>query len=123
MSHVNPRMRSESPKTTAAPAGTAPIFDQPSPIQRAGSATTRPASGPAAAMSKSEFLLRAGERIRMIAPSVPKRNGGAVGAGREVVAELMGAQDGQQRARELRAARHVALRERVDVHEGNGAQR
>ena len=49
------------------------------PIQSAGSATTSPASGPAAAMSKSEFLSRAGERMRMMAPSVPKSSGGGAG--------------------------------------------
>ena len=40
-------------------------------------ATTRPASGPAAAMSKSELRSRAGERMRMMAPSVPNRKSAA----------------------------------------------
>ena len=47
-------------------------LDQARPSTMAGKATARPASGPAAAMSKSELRSLAGERIRMMAPSVPK---------------------------------------------------
>ncbi len=43
-------------------------------------ATTSPASGPATAMSKSEFRSRAGDRMRMTAPMVPNRKiGGGAG--------------------------------------------
>ena len=54
--------------------------DQASPRRSAGTAMSRPASGPAAAMSKSELRSRAGERMRMMAPSVPNRKSGG-GAG------------------------------------------
>ena len=73
-------MSSESPKVMAPPSGIAPTRDHESPSQSAGSATSSPARGPAAAMSKSEFRSRAGERIRITAPRVPKRNSGG-GAG------------------------------------------
>ena len=42
-------------------------------------ATSRPASGPAAAMSNSELRSRAGDRMRMIAPSVPNNTMGGAG--------------------------------------------
>ena len=54
--------------------------DQARPSISAGTATTRPAIGPAAAMSKSAFRLRVGDRIWMMAPIVPNRNRGG-GAG------------------------------------------
>ena len=49
------------------------------PSHIAGSATTSPASGPATAMSNSELRSRAGERMTMTAPSVPKGSGGGAG--------------------------------------------
>ena len=55
--------------------------DQPSPRITAGTAISMPASGPAAAMSKSELRSRAGERMRMMAPSVPNRNSGGAACG------------------------------------------
>src|SRR2546425_148479 len=57
-------------------------LDHASPRKIAGNATARPASGPAAAMSKSEFRSRAGERIRMIAPRVPNPKGAGMKYGR-----------------------------------------
>ena len=74
------RRRSESPKAMAPLSGTTPTRDHPSPSHSAGIATTSPASGPAAAMSKSEFRSRTGERMRITAPRVPKRKSGG-GAG------------------------------------------
>ena len=80
ISQVMKRMSRESPKVMAPVSGIAPTRDQDSPSQRAGSAMTSPARGPAAAMSKSEFRSRAGERMRITAPRVPKMNRGG-GAG------------------------------------------
>src|SRR3990172_1273456 len=57
-------------------------LDQPRPRTIAGTATARPASGPAAAMSNETSRLRAGERIRMIAPRVPQPNGSGMKYGR-----------------------------------------
>ena len=67
------RVRSESPNATCPLGGAGTTADQASPTSIAGTATARPASGPAAAMSNSEFRSRPGERIRMIAPSVPRK--------------------------------------------------
>ena len=108
----------------------------------AGTATTRPARGPAAAMSKSALRSRAGERMRMMAPKVPNSMGGRdevrqadrrpVVARREVVAELVHAEDGQQGDRERRAADQPARerqrpvgveRLRADEERGAGHER
>src|SRR5262249_10289486 len=70
----------ESPNVTPPPSATTARWDQRRPIHRAGTATIKPASGPATAMSKSELRSRAGERMRITAPSVPNRNRGG-GAG------------------------------------------
>jgi len=64
---------------TAPPLGTVPTRDQCSPSHSAGTATASPASGPATAMSNSEFRSRVGARMLMMAPSVPNRNGGGTG--------------------------------------------
>jgi hypothetical protein len=57
-------------------------LDHARPRKIAGNAMASPASGPAAAMSKSELRLRAGERIRMIAPRVPKPRGAGMKYGK-----------------------------------------
>ena len=78
---VSRRMSSESPKVMAPCSGsTIPTRDHCRPRSRAGIATTSPASGPATAMSKSEFRSRAGDRMRITAPMVPNRKiGGGAG--------------------------------------------
>ena len=78
-SHTSTRVRIDSPKTRCGPGGAGTSVDQARPSSAAGSATARPASGPAAAMSKSALRSRTAERMRMMAPSVPamKITGGA----------------------------------------------
>src|SRR5215470_4100636 len=121
------RMRSESPKTTLPPAGSSATFDQPSPIQSAGRATTSPAMGPAAAMSKSELRSRADdgaegaeEEGRRRGNEVRQADRGAIGAGHEVVAELVGAQDGEESEGKRHAVEQACgLGERIEGQEGS----
>src|SRR6266508_2915039 len=75
--YTRKRMRSESPNVHVPTGGIGITVDHRSPSSSAGIAITSPAMGPAAAMSKSELRSLAGDRIRMMAPSVPKNGGGA----------------------------------------------
>ena len=133
---VSSRMSSESPKVMAPCSGsTIPTRDHCRPRSRAGIATTSPASGPATAMSKSEFRSRAGrphaddrahgaeqEERRRRRDEERQAHRRPVVAGREVVAELVGAQDGDQREREGHAVEQAERpEERVEGHEREGA--
>ncbi len=61
------------------PWGIRTTVDSLRPSTYTGTATTRPASGPATAMSNSDRRSRIAPRSRMTAPSVPKKNGGGTG--------------------------------------------
>ena len=78
-SHTSARVSTDSPNTRCGPGGAGTIVDQTRPSRAAGRATASPASGPAAAMSKSALRSRTEERMRMMAPRVPamKIAGGA----------------------------------------------
>src|SRR3989442_12245742 len=90
--YESPYVSREWPNAMYPSGGAGTTVDHAKPSRLAGNATARPASGPAAAMSNSAFRLRAGERIRMIAPSVPKRKGGGTKTGR-----LTAAREGRAR--------------------------
>ena len=123
-------IKSESPNTTLPPAGSAATLDHPSPIQSAGNRHHEPGQWPGrrdveervpvarGRAHPDDGAQRAEEEGRGRRDEVRQADRGAVGARREVVAELVGAEDGEQREGEGHAVENApGLGERIEGEE------
>ena len=134
---VSSRMSSESPNVMVpAPAAPSRPATTAGPRSRAGTATTSPASGPghrdveervpvprrrAHADDRAQGAEQEDRRRRRDEERQAHRR--PVVAGREVVAELVGAQDGEEREREGHAVEQAARpQERIEGEERQGAR-